>query len=157
MLKQLSVEKKGSLKQKVKELELIKAEILMVRGKLEMELAHLPEDEAEAFREDYGIKESALNRVINKSFSLLQLISFLTVGDDEVRAWNIKVNTIAREAAGVIHSDIEKGFIKAEVLPFELIKQVGSYTQARRAGMVKLEGKTYQVKDGDIINFRFNL
>ncbi len=139
------------------ELDLKSAEIMMVRGKLEMELAHLPEDEAEVFRDDYGIMDSALNRVIEKSFSLLQLITFLTVGDDEVKAWTIKANTIAREAAGTIHSDIEKGFIKAEVLPFELIKQVGSYTQARRANMVRLEGKTYLVKDGDIINFRFNL
>ncbi|MGD9222298.1 MAG: DUF933 domain-containing protein, partial [Desulfobacteraceae bacterium] len=91
------------------------------------------------------------------SYELLGLISFFTVGEDEVRAWTIKRNTAAQESAGVIHSDIQKGFIRAEVLAYDDLISAGSYGQARKSGTVRLEGKTYEVKNGDIINFRFNV
>jgi ribosome-binding ATPase YchF (GTP1/OBG family) len=130
---------------------------MMVRGKLEMEMAQLPESEAEVFREDFGIKESALDRVIQHSFSLLRLASFLTVGEDEVRAWTIQKDLPAQEAAGAVHSDIQRGFIRAEVVAYEDLRRAGDYAAARKQGVVRLEGKTYPVQDGDIINFRFNV
>jgi GTP-binding protein YchF len=133
------------------------AEAMMVRGKLEMEMAQLPESEAEVFREDFGIKESALDRVIQHSFSLLRLASFLTVGEDEVRAWTIQKDLPAQEAAGAVHSDIQRGFIRAEVVAYEDLRRAGDYAAARKQGVVRLEGKTYPVQDGDIINFRFNV
>ncbi|MFP5213461.1 MAG: DUF933 domain-containing protein [Acidobacteriota bacterium] len=133
------------------------AEAIMVRGKLEMEMAQLPEDEAAVFQQDFGITESALDRVIRRSFSLLQLISFFTVGEDEVKAWTIHRDLPAQEAAGAIHSDIQKGFIRAEVVAYEHLKEYGDYAAARKHGVVRLEGKTYPVQDGDIINFRFNV
>lgn len=133
------------------------AEVMTVRGKLEMEMAELPESEAEVFREDFGIQESALDRVIQRSFDLLQLASFLTVGEDEVRAWTIPRNVPAQEAAGAVHSDIQRGFIRAEVVAYEDLHKTGDYATARKQGLVRLEGKTYPVQDGDIINFRFNI
>ncbi len=133
------------------------AEAVVVRGKLEMELAQLSSEEAESFMKDFDIKESAMDRVIRSSFSLLDLISFLTVGEDEVRAWNIPRNMPAVDAAGAIHSDIQRGFIRAEVVAFEELKKAGDYAAARKQGVVRLEGKTYPVQDGDIINFRFNV
>ena len=95
--------------------------------------------------------------VIQRSFSLLKLATFLTVGDDEVKAWTIPENLPAQEAAGAVHSDIQRGFIRAEVVAFEDLKRAGDYTAARKMGVVRLEGKTYPVKDGDIIHFRFNV
>lgn len=133
------------------------AEAMVVRGKLEMEMAQLPEAEAEAFLEDFGIKESAMDRVIRRSFELLRLASFLTVGEDEVRAWTIPKDMPAQEAAGAVHSDIQRGFIRAEVVAYEDLRRTGDYATARKQGVVRLEGKTYPVKDGDIINFRFNV
>ncbi|MGD8835969.1 MAG: DUF933 domain-containing protein [Desulfobacteraceae bacterium] len=130
---------------------------LMVRGKLEQELSLMEPEEAEAFLEDFGITTTAVDRVIARSYELLGLISFFTVGEDEVRAWTIKRNTAAQESAGVIHSDIQKGFIRAEVLAYDDLISAGSYGQARKSGTVRLEGKTYEVKNGDIINFRFNV
>jgi GTP-binding protein YchF len=132
-------------------------EPLMVRGKLEMELAQLTESEAEVFMQDFGIGESALDRVIKSSFALLRQITFLTVGDDEVKAWTVPENIPAIEAAGAIHSDIQRGFIRAEVVAYEDLKRTGDYASARKQGLVRLEGKTYPVRDGDIINFRFNV
>ena len=132
-------------------------EAMVVRGKLEMEMAQLSEEEADLFREDFGIEESALQRVIQRSFSLLRLITFLTVGEDEVKAWTIPRDTPALEAAGAIHSDIQKGFIRAEVVAFEDLKRAGDYPAARKQGTVRLEGKTYIVQDGDVIHFRFNV
>ncbi|MDY0041194.1 MAG: DUF933 domain-containing protein [Desulforhabdus sp.] len=133
------------------------ADVMVVRGKLEMEMAQLSETEAAVFREDFGITESALDRVIQSSYSLLRLITFLTVGEDEVKAWTIPEGLPAQEAAGVIHSDIQRGFIRAEVVTYEDLRRAGDYVTARKQGLVRLEGKTYIVQDGDIINFRFNV
>ncbi len=133
------------------------AEALVVRGKLEMEIAQLSESEAEAFRNDFGIAESARNRVIRESFGLLKLATFLTVGEDEVKAWTIPDQLPAVEAAGAVHSDIQKGFIRAEVVAYEDLKKSGDYTAAKKHGLVRLEGKTYPFQDGDIVNFRFNV
>lgn len=133
------------------------AENMVVRGKLEMEMAQLPESEAAIFREDYGIVDSALDRVIQRSFSLLKLVTFITVGEDEVKAWTIPQNTPAVEAAGAVHSDIQRGFIRAEVVAYDDLHLSGDYAAARKHGLVRLEGKTYSVQDGDIIHFRFNV
>ncbi|MFP4036126.1 MAG: DUF933 domain-containing protein [Desulfobacteraceae bacterium] len=132
-------------------------EILVVRGRLEKELAALGPEEAEEFMEAYGVESSALDRVIRKSYELLDLISFFTVGEDEVKAWTIPRGTQALEAAGVIHSDIQQGFIRAEVLSFEDFKRLGGFQEAKRSGEVRLEGKEYVVQDGDIVHFRFNI
>jgi GTP-binding protein YchF len=126
-------------------------------GKIEMEIAQLSADEAEVFLEDLGIAEPALNRLIRLSYELLGLISFLTAGEDEVRAWTIRKGTDAQRAAGKIHSDIERGFIRAELVAYDDFITHGSMSAARDKGLVRLEGKTYEVKDGDIINFRFNV
>jgi hypothetical protein len=132
-------------------------ECMIIRGKLEQELSRMSPEDAGDFLSEYGIKESARERVIKKSYELLGLISFFTVGEDEVRAWTIKKDTKALDAAEVIHSDIKKGFIRAEVVSFNDLMDAGSYHEARKKGTVRLEGKTYQVQDGDIINFRFNV
>ena len=132
-------------------------ELMIVRGRLEMDIASMTPVDAEEFIEAYHIQESALDRVIKGSYRLLNQISFFTVGSDEVKAWSITADTPAVEAAGRVHSDIEKGFIRAETLSFENLNTCGSYKEARKAGLVRLEGKGYKVKDGDIINFRFNL
>jgi GTP-binding protein YchF len=134
-----------------------KAEALALSGKIEMELAQLQPDEAGAFLEDLGIEEPALERLIRVSYRLLDLISFFTVGEDEVRAWTIKNGTLAPGAAGKIHTDIEKGFIRAEVISYEDFIKSGNMAEARKHGLLRLEGKTYEVRDGDIINFRFNV
>ena len=128
-----------------------------IKGGLEMELMQLDQEEAELFRKDLGIKEPATNILIRKSYELLDLISFFTVGKDEVRAWTIKKGTRAQRAAGCIHSDIEHGFIRAEVVSYDDLISQGSYTAAQKAGKVRLEGKDYVVQDGDVINFRFNV
>ncbi len=133
------------------------AEAIIVRGKLEMELAQLSSSEAQSFMQDFGIAESALDRVIKSSFALLNQITFLTVGEDEVKGWTITKDTPAIEAAGAIHSDIQRGFIRAEVVAYEDLKKAGDYTTARKLGKVRLEGKSYTVQDGDIIHFRFNI
>ncbi len=132
-------------------------ETMVVRGKLEMEMAQLDDTEAAIFREDFGITESALDRVIQRSFALLKLATFLTVGEDEVKAWTIPASLPAQEAAGAVHSDIQRGFIRAEVVAYDDLRQAGDYAAARKQGTVRLEGKTYPVQDGDIIHFRFNV
>ena len=131
--------------------------VLNLCGKIEMEIAQLSPDEAEVFLDDLGIAEPALNKLIHLSYELLGLISFLTAGEDEVRAWTIRRGTDAQRAAGKIHSDIERGFIRAEVVAYDDFIAHGSMAGARDKGLVRLEGKTYEVKDGDIINFRFNV
>jgi GTP-binding protein YchF len=133
------------------------AEALVIRGKLEMEMAQLSDPEAAIFREDFGIAESAVHRVIEHSFSLLRLATFLTVGDDEVKAWTVPRDLPALEAAGAVHSDIQRGFIRAEVVAYEDLHRCGDYAAARKQGLVRLEGKTYPVQDGDVIHFRFNV
>lgn len=130
---------------------------MVVRGRLEMEIASMSPEEAEEFQEAYHIQESALDRVIRNSYQILNRISFFTVISDEVRAWSIDAGTPALEAAGAVHSDMKKGFIRAEVLSFEDLKTHGSFQGAKKAGLVRLEGKEYKVKDGDIISFRFNV
>lgn len=132
-------------------------ECMVIRGKLEQELTQMPEDEAAEFLEEFDISASAMDRVLKRSFHLLGLISFFTVGEDEVRAWTIHEQTSAPDAAEVIHSDIKKGFIRAEVISYDDLIASGSHAAARKKGTVRLEGKTYEVQDGDIINFRFNV
>ena len=129
----------------------------VIRGKLEQELAQMSPEEAAEFLNEFDISESAMNRIIRESYNILGLISFFTIGKDEVRAWTIKFGTQALDAAEVIHSDIQKGFIRAEVVSFDDLMAAGTYADARKKGTVRLEGKTYEVKDGDIINFRFNV
>jgi hypothetical protein len=131
--------------------------VLDLCGKIEMEIAQLPAGEARAFLDDLGIVDPALNKLIHLSYELLGLISFLTAGEDEVRAWTIRKGIDAQKAAGKIHSDIERGFIRAEVVAYDDFIAHGSMAAAREKGLVRLEGKTYPVKDGDIINFRFNV
>lgn len=131
--------------------------LISLCGKIEMELAQLSEQDTEVFINDLGIDEPALNKLIKVSYNLLGLISFLTVGEDEVKAWTIKKGTNAQKAAGKIHSDIERGFIRAEVINYEDFIVCGNMATARDKGLLRLEGKGYEVKDGDIINFRFNI
>jgi GTP-binding protein YchF len=131
--------------------------VLSLCGKIEMEIAQLSPDEAQAFLDDLGIAEPALNKLIKQSYDLLGLISFLTAGEDEVRAWTIRNGTDAQRAAGKIHSDIERGFIRAEVVAYDDFIEHGSMAASKDKGLVRLEGKSYEVKDGDIINFRFNV
>ncbi|MBF0466306.1 MAG: redox-regulated ATPase YchF [Nitrospirae bacterium] len=131
--------------------------IMPVYGKIEMEIVQLPPDEAKEFLDELKIEEPALNKLIRASYSLLGLISFLTSGQDEVRAWTIRGGSTALEAAGKIHSDIERGFIRAEVVSYTDFMAAGTMADARKAGTVRLEGKNYVVNDGDIVNFRFNV
>jgi GTP-binding protein YchF len=131
--------------------------VVALCGKIEMEIAQLTSDEAKAFLQDLGIEEPALYKLIRESYTLLGLISFLTAGEDEVRAWTITKGTNAQKAAGKIHSDIERGFIRAELVSYDDFMADGSMSAARDKGHLRLEGKTYEVKDGDIINFRFNV
>lgn len=132
--------------------------VIEIKGNLEMELSMLDEDEADLFRKDMELpEEPATCRLIQESYQLLGLLSFFTVGPDEVKAWTIRRGTLAPKAAGVIHSDIEKGFIRAEVVAYDDLMAAGSYTDAQKAGKTRLEGRDYTVKDGDIINFRFNV
>ncbi len=132
-------------------------QFLAVCGKLEMELAQLSESEAKEFRTAMGLSEPALDRIVRASYELLGLISFFTTVSAELRAWAIPKGTTALKAAGKIHSDMEKGFIKAEVLSFKDLQRCGSLAEARRQGLLRLEGKNYIVEDGDIITFLFNV
>jgi GTP-binding protein YchF len=131
--------------------------VLSMCGKIEMEIAQLSPAEAKIFLDDLGIAEPALNKLIRVSYDLLGLISFLTYGEDEVRAWTIEKGMNAQQAAGRIHSDIERGFIRAEVVSYDDFIATGSIHAAREKGHFRLEGKIYEVRDGDMINFRFNV
>ena len=126
-------------------------------ARLEAELALMPDEEAEEFRNDLGLDESAMDRVIRASYATLGLISFLTVGPDEVRAWSVPDGIGAQAAAGTIHSDFVRGFIRAEVIPYDDLRRCGNIAQGRKEGALRSEGKTYQVKDGDVINFLVNV
>ena len=128
---------------------------LALAGKAEMEIAQLDEADRMAFLKEIGIKEPARDRFIRVTYALMSLISFFTTGEDEVRAWTITQGTVARKAAGKIHSDIERGFIRAEVVAFDEFIAHGSEAKCKEAGKLRLEGKDYVVKDGDIIHFRF--
>jgi len=132
-------------------------EMMVVRGRLEKDIGTMTPDEAKEFMEAYHIQESVLDRVIKRSYSLLNLISFFTVLNEEVRAWALRQGLPALEAAGTVHTDMKKGFIRAEVLSFDHLKQYGSVHELKQKGLVHLEGKEYIVKDGDIIQFRFNI
>jgi GTP-binding protein YchF len=134
-----------------------KVQVCSVCGKLEMELSQLEEKDKEAFMDDLGIEEPAVKRVIKNSFKLLDLISFFTANGNEVKAWTIPSGTKAIKAAGTVHSDMEKGFIKAEVISFDKLWELGSIHKAKEKGVLKLEGKDYLVQDGDVIFFRFNV
>jgi ribosome-binding ATPase len=130
---------------------------LVLSASVESEIAGLPPDDQAAFLQDLGLQESALNRFIRTAYSLLDLISFFTVGEDEVRAWTIARGTNARRAAGRIHSDLERGFIRAEVMPYDVFMQYGSESAVKDAGRFQIEGKDYIVNDGDIMSIRFNV
>lgn len=131
--------------------------VVSICGKIEAELSQLDEEDARVFMEDLGIEAAARNRVIQLSYDLLGYISFLTVGPDEVRAWPIFRNTPAVEAAGVIHSDIQRGFIRAEVVAYTDLVAAGGMNEAKKVGTVRMEGKQYLVNDGDICHFLFNV
>ncbi len=133
------------------------AEVLVICAKTEEELSSLNEDEQKMFLEELGLGESGLNRLVKKSYKLLGLISYLTAGEKETRAWTIEAGTKAPQAAGKIHTDFEKGFIRAEVVDYETLLALGSYNAAKEAGKVRSEGKDYVVKDGDVVLFRFNV
>jgi GTP-binding protein YchF len=132
-------------------------EVVVLAGKIEAELAQLDDDDGKAFMDDLGISAPARDRVIESTYRLLGLMSFLTAGQDEVRAWTIRLNTPAVEAAGAIHSDIQRGFIRAEIVAFDDLVRSGTMNEAKKQGLVRMEGKTYIVKDGDICHFLFNV
>ncbi len=132
-------------------------QILTICGKLEMEISQLPKKEAKLFLDDIGIFEPASIRLIHMCYKIFGLITFFTTVGDELKAWSVRKGTIALKAAGKVHSDIEKGFIKAEVISFDDFVSSGNLHTAREKGLLRLEGKSYEVKDGDIINFRFNV
>jgi len=127
-----------------------------LQGKLEMEIAQLSPEEAAEFLKEYGIEEPSLNRMIKLSYDLLGRQSFFTVGEDEVRAWTVSRGATAPEAAGEIHTDLQKGFIRAEVVSYTELMTLGSYVEVKAKGKLRLEGKDYLVKDGDILNIRFS-
>ncbi|HEX9029431.1 MAG TPA: redox-regulated ATPase YchF [Anaerolineales bacterium] len=131
--------------------------VVALQGKLEMEIAQLDPDEASVFLAEYGIEEPGLNRVIRLSYDLLGLQSFFTVGPDEVRAWTVRRGASAVEAAGEIHSDLQKGFIRAEVINNQELIALGGLSEARSKGKLRLEGKDYIVQDGEIMHVRFNI
>ena len=133
------------------------SEVFVICAKIEEEIAELDEDEKAMFLEDLGLAESGLEKLIRASYRTLGLMSFLTAGEDECRAWTIKIGTKAPQAAGKIHSDFERGFIKAEVVNYQVLLREGSLAAAREKGLVGIEGKEYVVQDGDVILFRFNV
>ena len=133
------------------------AKVITLSAKIEEELASLPIEERDMFKQELGIKESGLEKLVRTSYDLLGLMSYLTAGEKEVRAWTIKKGTKAPQAAGKIHTDFEKGFIKAEVVSYDDLIDAGSYLKAKEKGKVRMEGKEYVVQDGDVILFRFNV
>ena len=133
------------------------SQVFVICAQIEQEIADLEEDEKKMFLEELGLKESGLEKLIAASYELLGLISYLTSGEDETRAWTIKVGTKAPQAAGKIHTDFERGFIRAEVVNYQDLLDCKTYPAAKEKGLVRLEGKDYVVKDGDVILFRFNV
>jgi hypothetical protein len=132
-------------------------ESVALQGKLEMEIAQLAPEDAAVFMQEYGIEEPSLNRMIRLSYDLLKQQSFFTVGEDEVRAWTVQRGATAVEAAGAIHTDLQRGFVRAEVVAYEDLIRLGSMHEAKTHGKFRLEGKEYPVKDGDIVHIRFNI
>ena len=144
--------------QKVRELAAKQgSEVFVICAQIEAEMAELDDDEKDEFLADLGISESGLDKLIQASYRTLGLMSFLTSGEDETRAWTIKIGTKAPQAAGKIHTDFERGFIKAEVVNYQDLLNAGSYAAARDKGLIRIEGKEYIVQDGDVILFRFNV
>lgn len=133
------------------------AEVIVVSAKMESEIAELQEDEAKEYLEMAGLEETGLDRLIKAGFKLLGLMTFLTAGEMESRAWTIKLNTKAPQAAGKIHTDFERGFIRAEIVSYDDLVACGSKAAAREKGLVRLEGKDYVMQDGDVVEFRFNV
>ena len=133
------------------------SEVFVICAQIEEEISELDEDERKMFLEDLGLTESGLEKLVRASYHLLGLMSFLTAGEDETRAWTIKIGTKAPQAAGKNHTDFERGFIKAEVVNYQDLLDCGSYAGAREKGLVRMEGKEYVVQDGDVILFRFNV
>ena len=133
------------------------AEVLVISAAIEEEIAQMEPEEKAEFIEELGIGQSGLDRLITACYRLLGLISFLTAGEDECRAWTIKNGTKAPQAAGKIHTDFEKGFIRAEIVPFDTLRELGSMAACKEKGLVRSEGKDYVMKDGDIVLFRFNV
>ena len=133
------------------------AEMLVISAAIEEEIAQMEPEEKAEFLAELGIGQSGLDRLITACYRLLGLISFLTAGEDECRAWTIREGTKAPQAAGKIHTDFEKGFIRAEIVPFETLKELGSMAACREKGLVRSEGKDYVMKDGDVTLFRFNV
>lgn len=133
------------------------SQVVGLQAKLEMDIAQLPPDEAEIFLAEYGIEEPSLNRMIRLSYDLLGLQSFFTVGPDECRAWTVRRGANAPEAAGEIHTDLQKGFIRAEVVAYNDLVGLGGMNEVKSHGKLRLEGKEYIVQDGDVLNIRFNI
>jgi GTP-binding protein YchF len=133
------------------------SQVVSLQGKLEMDIAQLPPEEMKMFLEEYHIEEPSLNRMIRLSYELLGLQSFFTAGEDECRAWTVRRGATAPEAAGEIHTDLQKGFIRAEVVAYTDLIALGGLAEARAHGKLHLEGKEYIVKDGDVLNIRFNI
>jgi GTP-binding protein YchF len=134
-----------------------KCRVATLCGKLEMELAQLEEKAAQEFRSEYGLKESGLERTVKMSYELSDMMTFLTIGPNEVRAWSIKKGTPAQKAAGKIHTDMEKGFIRAETIQLDELIKCGSIAEAKKKGLLRLEGKEYIIQDGDVVTFLFNV
>jgi len=154
------LEKAASLEEEIKinsEYAAAKCRAIAICGKLEMELSQLEESAALEFRAEYGIKESGLERTVKASYELSDLITFFTIASNEVRAWSIKRGTTALKAAGKIHTDMEKGFIRAEGIGFDDLVRCGGIGEAKKKGLLRLEGKEYVVQDGDVITFLFNV
>jgi len=131
--------------------------VVVVSADIERQIAELEPEEKEMFMQDLGITETGLAKISRSMYQRLGLISFFTVGEDEVKAWTIGAGTTARKAAGKIHSDIERGFIRAEVVDYQVFKDLGSMAAVKEKGLFRLEGKEYVVKDGEIVHFRFNV
>ncbi len=140
-----------------KEAEKLGLSVFPIRGDMEMEIAQLAPEDQKDFLADLGIEEPAKNRFLRSVYATLGLHSFFTTGEDEVRAWSIPEGTTAAKAAAVIHTDLEKGFIRAEVVPWEELLECGGSAQAKKSGKIRLEGKEYKVKDGDVLLIRFNV
>ncbi|NLL72205.1 MAG: redox-regulated ATPase YchF [Clostridiales bacterium] len=133
------------------------SEVFVISAQIEQEIAELDDEEKKMFLEELGLKESGLEKLIKESYKILGLMSYLTAGPKEIRAWTIKVGTKAPQAAGKIHNDFERGFIRAEIVSYDHLVECGSYNAAREKGLVRSEGKEYVVQDGDVILFRFNV
>lgn len=141
----------------VSEAQAAGAQAIALSARLEAEIRELPDEEAAAFLDDAGLKEPALNAFIRAAYRLLSLLTFLTTGETEVRAWTVRQGARAPEAAGAVHSDFERGFIRAEIVAFDDLAAAGSYAAARERGKVRLEGRDYVMRDGDVTLFRFNV